>query len=50
MWNVEKKQLIVSFFQISVDIHTKYDYYYVNCYSLRVAKGVGVYLGNIKIF
>ena len=50
---VEKKQLFVLFFRKTVDIATKYDYYYtiviLHVHFARVAKGVGEFLGNITI-
>ena len=50
---VEKIQLFVLFFRITVDITIKYDYYYtiviLHVHFARVAKGVGEYLGKITI-
>ena len=50
---VEKIQLFVLFFRKTVDITTKYDYYYniviLHVHFARVAKGVEEYLGKITI-
>ena len=50
---VEKIQLFVLFFRKTVDITTKYDYYYtiviLHVHFARVAKGVEEILGKITI-
>ena len=51
---VEKIQLFVLFFQKTVDMTSKGDYYYtiviLHVHFARVAKGVEEYLGNIIFF
>ena len=51
---VAKKQLFVLFFQKTVDIVTKGDYYclivILHVHFARVAKGVEEFLGNIILF
>ncbi len=49
MWNVEKKQLNVLFLQIVVDIHAKYDYYWVIVIHKSSKRVLGKFLDNKNI-